>query len=290
MRYKYHSLKEALIKNYFLIALMTIVMLPFLQDEFINGQSNLFIMGCTAGFFLMLQKDKQFLAAVFLAAAISLKIAPAICLLYVVFSKQYRSVLYVIPLVFLFNIAVPYLINNQSLAYYSHFISDVAPRLTGAETESGFRSFSLISTVSYIFDIHWNPLIKMAIAGFLAIGLFSPIYIFARNKFEESSNYFKFVLFASIITIIPITFPMSEAHHLLLQTIPFLALLIYWKSVVENNGTCFFKDKLSILSVFGLIAYHLGHALKPTPIRLISIIIIYISMVMLLRKIAKHGL
>jgi Glycosyltransferase family 87 len=288
MLLKHQSLKEALIKNYVLIALMTIILHPFLQDEFINGQINLFVLGCTAGFFFMLQKDKQFLAALFLAAAISLKIAPGLCILYVVFTKQYRSVLYIIPLVLIFNLAIPYLINNQSLEYYIYFVSDVMPKITGLDFEGGFRSFSLLSTVSHLFKIHWNPLFKMATLGILAIGLFLPIYSLARNEFKGSNDYFKFVLFASIITIIPITFPMSEAHHLLLQTIPFLAVLIYWKTVVENSGTGIFKDKLSIIFSVGLMAYHIGHVLKPTPIRLFSIIIMYIGMVMLMRKMAKH--
>lgn len=286
--YGYNSIRDALKNNQLGAALMVLMLHPFLQSEFLNGQVNLFVLGATAGFFFLLIRGKPFGAALMLAIAVSLKISPGICLLYVLFSRQFRTIGYSLVVIVLLNILLPYCINADSLSYYGYVVDKVLPKVTGSDFEYGFRQFSILSTVSYLFHIHWNPLVKVAVLCFLAIGLVLPIAWLVPRRFVEASPLRKFATFGSLVAIIPLIFPMSEPHHLLLQAIPFLAILAYWKQILDS-GRGFFHDKLSLLFLLSVIGYHVGHGLKDTPIHLISLIGVYAGMLWMLHKMRRRA-
>jgi len=281
--YRYTSKLSALRKNLFWIALMVLMLHPFLQDEFLNGQVNLYVLGATAAFFFYITRQKPFPAALMLTIAVSIKISPAICLLFLFFDRQYRIFLYFLALVILFNIALPYLINGAGLGYYKFVFDEVLPKVTGSDFRWGFKQFSILSTFSYLFKIHWNPYIKIAVLGILTLGMFWPILKYAPRPYHNATPFQKFYTFAALISIIPLVFPMSEPHHLLLQTIPILAILSYWNYVYEGE-LGFWHDCLSLLFLISVIGFHIGHGLKDTPIRLLSLLGVYIGMIWLLKK------
>ncbi|MEW5796929.1 MAG: glycosyltransferase family 87 protein [Candidatus Zixiibacteriota bacterium] len=97
------SKRSALRANLLPAALLVLMLHPFLQDEFLNSQANLYVLGCIAAYFFFLERDRQFWATLFLAAAASIKVAPALCLLYAVVSKQFRTPVYFVVLVVAFN-------------------------------------------------------------------------------------------------------------------------------------------------------------------------------------------
>ncbi len=281
------SLWSALKNNVVGAALLVLMLHPFLQDEFLNGQVNLYVLGAIAAFFFLLEKDYQVLAALFLAMATSIKIAPGLCLLYVFVSRQYRVVPYFLLFLVTLNLAVPYLINPHSLDYYGYFLDQVVPNLAGADAKYGFKSYSLLSTFSYAFSISWYPPVKLAVAGIVTCLLCLPILKYAPVWSSRPSFYHRFVVLAAIITIIPLTFPMSEAHHLLLQTIPYLAILGFWRELYIG-GNSLLKDRLSLAFMLLVAGHHLGHGLKNTPIRLICLLGLYFCFLALLRRLRHH--
>ncbi len=281
--YGYKSFGESLKRNITAIALMVVMTHPLLQDEFLNGQVNLFVMGATAAFFFYLEKNKLFWAALFLAIATSIKIAPGFCLLYLLFTKQFKVLLYYVPLVFIFVFGLPYIVNNNSFEYYRYFVTDVMPNITGSDFEGGFKSFSIISTLSYLFKIHWYPPLKILAVAMLSLGLFAPVFRLAFKDFRNKSFQFRFVTFGAIIAILPLTFPMSEPHHLLLQIIPFISIIAYWRQIWES-GRKIYRDNLSLIFIVCMLGYQIGHGLKETPIRLSSLIGVYIGMILLMQK------
>jgi hypothetical protein len=283
MMYGHRSLIDALKKNIFMIAILVLMVHPSLQDEFLNGQVNLFVMGATAGFLILLERNRLFGAALLLAIAASIKIAPGFALFYVLFSRQYKVALYFFPLAFLFCVGIPYMINEQSLEYYRYFVSVVMPTITGSDLEGGFRSFSIISTLSYLLNIHWYPPFKILATGVLAAGLLIPIVFYAREGFQDTGKLFRFTTFGAIVSVVPLTFPMSEAHHLLLQIIPFIAIIAYWRYLIENKESLL-RDRLSLVFLLSGLGYHVGHGLKDTPIRLLSLIGVYCGLILLLKK------
>jgi len=270
-------------QNLFPIAILILMLHPFLWDEFQSGQTNLIVLGGIGGFFGMLRKDRQLWAALFLSVAASITIGPALCILYVLFTRQYRAAMAFIPLIFLFNIGFPFLINPQSLDYYKYFFAEVAPRMTEGEAAGGFKSFSIISTIGHLFAISWTTNLKQALTGLFTIGLLIPPALAAAGHILNARRIFIYTFFATIVCVIPLIIPMSEPHHLLIMTIPFIAILIYWKNIIATKSG-FWRDSLSLLFLGCVITLQLGHAFRQTPLRLLALLGIYIGLNMLLRR------
>ncbi len=283
-----HSIWEFLKKNLLTLSLLIVMLHPFLQDEFLNGQVNLIVLGDIAGFFVMGEKKRPFLAAMFLAAATAIKIGPGLLIVYILLIRQYRTLIYYIPLLFLFILGLPYLFNQNTLEYYNYYAQEVLPALSQAEHDRGFRSFSLISTVSHVFEIKWNYITKIAAVGLTSLLLFIPIFRIIPGNLKKTSGKYRLAALASIMSIIPLTFPMSEPHHLLILTIPFIMILSYWNDLLKSGGS-FFRDKLSILFSLSVIGLHVGHGLKDMPIRLICLLGVYIGMLILLYRFRKKS-
>jgi hypothetical protein len=273
-------------QNLFTIALLIVMLLPFLRDNFLKGQIDMIVLGGIGGFFCMLRKDRQLWAALFLSVAASISIGPALCILYVFFTRQYRAAMAFIPLMFLLNIGFPFLINPQSLDYYKYLFADVVPRMAEGGAAGGFNSFSLISTVSHLFSASWTTNLKLALSGLCTIGLFIPPTLFAAGYIMKAGRFFIYTFFATIISIIPLTFPMSAPHQLLIMAIPFVAILMYWRNTFELK-TGFWKDGLSLLLLGCAIALQLGHFFMQPPLCLLALLGIYVGLNMILWKMRK---
>ncbi len=269
------------LKSFYLFPVLIVIMLhPFLQDEFLNGQINLYVIVCILGFFVFVETDRRIPAAILIAAAISIKLSPALCLLWVLFTRRYSILFYAMIFVFLMNIVIPQIINSGTIEYYRYFFEEVVPLLTASDAERGFRHFSILSTAGYLFHIQWNPILKLAITALLSGFLISP-FIFIHKKSEFcGSAFYDYIIFAGIISVIPLVFPMSEPHHLLILIFPFVAMLVYWKDVIEGHKSIW-KDALSLLFIGSVLGLQIGHGLKDTPLRLIGLLGIYTGMVLL---------
>lgn len=270
-------------ENLFGLALIVFLLHPFLQDEFLNGQVNLVMVGSLAGFFFALQKDRQFLAALFLSVAAALKIGPGLCLLFVFVTGHYRVVFYFLGLMFLWVIALPYMINDQSLAYYGYYIDTVVPHVAASDFEHGFAQYSLLSTISYALDLHWPPLAKMGAVCVVAFGLAAPIAAQGRKIPVDAPHRLGLIAFAALMPVIPLTFPMSEAHHLLILLLPLIVIIDYWKDL-KGGPTAFWRDGLSLTFLASLLLLHIGHAVKGAPLRFLGLAVLYAGMIALLRR------
>jgi hypothetical protein len=275
-------IRKVLREQLFPIALAVLILHPFLQDEFLNGQVNLIVLGCAGGFFLMLKENRQLPASVFLAVAASIKIAPAVCLVYVLFSGHYRCLLYFPVILLIFILGLPLLINSSSLGYYHHLISEVYPRLTVHEAESGFKSFSLVSTIFSLTGISAGASIKIGLTGFMSVLLLTPVYLLYRKLSDLKNRFVRLTVFSAIVVVIPLVFPMSEPHHLLILTIPVVVMLSYWESLV-SAGRSLLTDRISLLFISAVIFLQVGHAFKDTPLRLMGLLGIYFGLLLVLR-------
>lgn len=270
-------------EHLFSLALIVFLLHPFLQDEFLNGQVNLVMVGSLAGFYFALQRDRQFLAALFLSIATAIKVGPGICLLFVLITGQYRVIPYFIGLMFLWVIGLPYLVNDQSLTYYGYFIDTVIPHVAASDFEHGFKQYSLISTLSYAFDLHWPPLAKMGAVCLVAIGLAAPIVILGRKSRIPAAPRNGLTAFAAFMPVIPLTFPMSEAHHQLILLLPLIVIIDFWRERIDSFGA-FFRDRYSLVFFTSLLLLHIGHGVKEVPLRFLGLAVLYAGMIALLRR------
>lgn len=275
-------------ENAFELALIIFLLHPFLQDEFLNGQVNLVVVGALAGFFFALRKDRQLLAALFLTIATAIKVGPGLTLLFVLITRQYRVVGYFVGLTILFVLALPYLINHDSIAYYRYFIDTVVPHVAASDFEHGFKQYSLLSTVSYALNLHWPPLVKMGTIGLIALGLAAPIVRLGRRLHGQDDPAAALMAFAALMPVVPLTFPMSEAHHQLILLLPLIVIIDYWRDL--GSATAFFKDRLSQIFLAAMLLLHIGHAVKDLPFRFLGLAVFYAGMIVLLNRTASRAL
>ena len=274
---------DRLKEHVFQLSLLILLLHTFLQSEFLNGQVNLVVMGLSAGYFFMLQKDRQFPAALMLAAAAAIKIAPGLCLVYALCTRQYKTVFYFVGLWLLMTLGLPLALNGESINYYGYFIKEIVPIIADSEAAAGFRSFSILSTFSHLFHISWHPQLKIAALVVLAAGMMTPVYIAGRGYLKGADNFFKLTLFAAIVSAIPLTFPMSEAHHLLILTVPFIVIIAYLQKTIRA-GAGLSADSLALWFMVCLLILHLGQGLPSTPLRFVALSGLYVGFLMLLRK------
>jgi hypothetical protein len=270
-------------QNLFPIALLILMLYPFLREEFQSGQINLIILGGIGGFFGMLRKDRQLWAALFLSMAASISVGPAVCILYVFFTRQYRAAMAFIPLLFLLNVGFPYLINPQSLEYCGYFMSEIVPNLTENWANSELGSFSLLGSLENLCNLSLSINSKLALTGLCAIGLLLPPTLLAAGYIMKAGRFYIYTFFATIICITALLFPLFKSYHLLIMTIPFIAILIYWKKTIKDQQHLW-KDGLSLLFLGGVIALHLGQIFMIRPIGLLVLLGIYVGFNILLSK------
>jgi hypothetical protein len=180
-------------------------------------------------------------------------------------------------------VGLPYLFNDQTLEFYKYYISEVLPAIEAKGRDGSFRSFSLLPSLSQLAGLTLPALWNLLAVGVLSIGLAIPIFRYSRREFNIQNNKFRFTAFGALVATIPLTFPISEAHHLLLQIIPFIAVLAYWRSVIESGGSIF-RDRISLVFVLSVLLLQFGHIYKATPLRLFGVLAVYIGLIALLRQ------
>ncbi len=276
-------------RDWTLIALMIVALHPFLQDEFLNSQINLLVIGLIAAYFVLLETGKSTLAGVILAVAASVKLAPAILILYALAQRRYRTVLVFSLTVPLLIIGIPLLVAPDALLYYKSYFSEVTTALTRKEAGLGYRSFSLLSTVTHAFALQLPAVLRVALTGALTLLLSIPVFLFFQRQSRNISAEQKLIVFALFTSIVPLVFPMSESHHLLILMFPLIVALAHCRELLEQ-GKSLWQENTSRILISAFAVLHLGQLFKATPLRFLGILGIYYGVLHLLNESAETNL
>jgi len=262
-------------------ALMIIGLYPFLQDEFLNGQINLFVVGLVGVFFVLLESGKQKSAALVLSIATAIKLAPAVFVLYALAQKRFRTVLYVTALTPALIFGVPALVSSHVLEFYTYYFHTVTATLTAKEASFGYRSFSALSTITHALSVTLPPLVRIGLSGALTLALALPAFVYATHR--ATSTWRRVVMLALSASIIPLVFPMSESHHLLILTFPMIVIAFYLEDMLRS-GVSLLRDGVTTVFLPAFVTLHIGQAFKETPLRFFGVLGIYFGLALLLRK------
>ncbi|MFQ5606726.1 MAG: glycosyltransferase family 87 protein [Candidatus Zixiibacteriota bacterium] len=268
-----------------LYAALVALLHPFMQDEFLNGQINLFIVGACGWYFLALEKKRHRQAGLALALAATLKIAPGALALYALFTRRYRTLGYFSAFLALFVFGLPLLVNSNSIEYYSYFMKTVSAALVAGESELSFKSYSILSTAGHVFGFGMSPGTKITTVFALAMTLGSlPLFELSRYpKSDTGSGFARFIAFSAMLVVIPLTFPMSESHHLLILIYPALITAALWMKRDAPVSSSPIRAPALLLSG-AFVILHLGQAFKGTPLRTLALLGIYGGLLWLLRR------
>lgn len=201
-------------------AFLNIAFVALMQDNFRNGQVNLFLLLLLVLFFKSFLANKTILSSIFLATAISIKLTPAIFIAFLIFGKNYRIAAFTIFLSFLFIIGLPYLFTGEkSLEYYKYYLDTfIFVRAKNFGPDQIHTGFSLSALIGQYF-----PQVGLLLSAIFIMSF--NIYLQMKNK----SNLY--ILFSIYLLSILLISPMSEGHHLIFALPSYIYFIVeYLKS------------------------------------------------------------
>lgn len=195
---------------------INLLMFAILQDNFLNGQVNILLLFLCSLFLKYILEKKIFIASLFLAIPISIKLTPAILIFFLLFQKNFKAIILTSFLTIIFIFGLPFLINGtKSLEYYQYYLDTFILHRTTQGNE--IKGFSL----SYIFSLI-NPNIAVLLSALSMI-----VLNFLNEKFSmmETLNVKRVILFSLYLISILLISPMSEGHHLILILPAYLLIM-----------------------------------------------------------------
>lgn len=193
--------------------LILILLLNIIQNNFLNGQINIIVLLLCLIFFHYWKKGETIIAALFLAAAISIKLVPLIFLILVIQRRNYYLLIYTVIFSLLFTMVIPYLfLGNDLFGIYNNYINTLLLKGTSLEVPVDSMFFTLSGFISYIIpslkNVIWLKLVSalLVVIALLTFSLKMEDKFYSKNSIVVISLYFFGILLVS---------PMSEIHHLI---------------------------------------------------------------------------
>ncbi len=116
-------------------ALTLLILLDPLQSNFLNGQINIMILACSLLFMASITRNRTVLAALFLAIGVSLKLSPALFMVYLVVEKKWRIVLLSAAFILVLNLFLPFLVaGSKSFVYLARYPQLIMHKINGSES------------------------------------------------------------------------------------------------------------------------------------------------------------
>jgi alpha-1,2-mannosyltransferase len=200
-----------------------VVLLAFylpVESNMIQGQVNLFVLFCCVMFFCFFAQNRPAWAGGWLAAAIAVKVLPAVLLVFLVVRGRYRTVLWTLLFTALFC-AIPVIVAGTSVvAYYrSYWDAFVLPSMAGVRTNTPTH-FSLQGSLAGILPTLPAIWLKIACGLGVMAGLLA-VEVAAARSGRARKDIWPFCAYLVACLLLS---PMVEMHHFVLA-IPAVYLL-----------------------------------------------------------------
>ncbi len=241
-----------------------IALLGIFQNNMLNGQINIIVMSCALAFMVFLKEGRKTLAALFLAAAISIKLTPLFFLIFVLVNREFSVFLKTLFFTAVLALFVPYIVEGGAVwGYYETYYGVILGQMSiGHEATRVFSVGGLISRlVTFRFTYVIIALLTVAAAGGLQYAVNRKV---GKASLRVLYLYFLIALLAT---------PISETHHLLWFFPPVLGIISDLYS--GANTTYRAKPMIAAMMVFVLI-YNLSRYLPHgNPVPFLSIIMLF---------------
>ncbi len=270
-------------REWLFIILAFIFILSFLRDNFHLGQVNIFILYLTLEGLFLIVNNKKIVGSLLITLGIDVKLLPAIMLLYLVYRKEWKSVLwilvFIIAFLFLPGLVIGFDFNNSLLIERWHLLNPMNQEHILDTTETSFQSLSsLLATllVRNCGDVHalalrrniadisvasLNILINIVRGAFL---LFSVNFLRTKPFTKTVNKLQRLYEISYLCSIIPLIFP-HQQHYAFIFIFPattyllFYVLYIYFDNAASNLGNNFMVKKVTVI-IFLCIVYLLTNS------------------------------
>lgn len=160
------------------------------QSHFRNGQINILLLFCVAAFAWALTKERRSFAALFLAAGISIKLLPAILVLFLAVNREWKVIAQTILWTAVFVFILPFLVAGINIfGYYAVYAQvltgDIARGAAGGGWEPALRAGLAGLAVLSAVAVHRAINKRGGKPSLLAVFLYLPLLpLAAVNKLQ----------------------------------------------------------------------------------------------------------
>ena len=180
IRYYYKVISD---KEILILIIPFLLLFRVIHNNLSNGQVTIIVLLLCTLFLYYYLRSHRFTAALFLSAAISIKLTPLILLIYILFRRDLLTIGLVILFSIVLSFLIPYLIaGSKVFEYYSFYFNtffneNVITKVHFSPTEYAF-GFSLVSVIRYLIP-SISKFLGMIITGVLTV---TPIvYVQLKN-------------------------------------------------------------------------------------------------------------
>jgi hypothetical protein len=195
-------------------SLAFIVWINVIQNNFVNGQINTVIIYFYILFFLFYLSKKYFLSALFLSMAVSIKLTPAILIIYLLFERRYAMVLMISGFTIIFIFFIPMLFTGPVVKeYYLYYIEYHLSGIMNSDLPGSIPSTYSIYRILCLFLGGVNKIMVFLISSIMVL---IPVITFQVRTNHVCSKIRDLSVFSLYLLASLLISPMSETHHLIL--------------------------------------------------------------------------
>ncbi len=226
-----------------------IALLGIFQNNMLNAQINILVMSCALAFMVFLKEGRKTLAALFLAAAISIKLTPLFFLLFILVNREFSVFLKTVLFTAALALFIPYIALGGAVWGYYETYYDVILGQMSIGHDAG-RVFSIGGLINRLVTFRYS----YVIIALLTVAAAGGIQYAINRKVGKASLRVLYLYFLIALLATPI----SETHHLLWFFPPVLGIISDLYS--GANTTYRAKPMIAMMTVF-VLTYNLSRYL-----------------------------
>jgi len=291
-----------------IIIIPFIIILRFILDNLSNIQINIYILllACLSIYYFI--NNKNVLSGLLLALSISLKAYPIFILLYFLFKRESKPVIWTFTFLLLFNSISFFIFGfDKAMVYYTHWYRDIASQTFTVQHKNqsvfGFM-LRLLTNGNPGRDFYINLLALKAVTVknitycFILLLSVFPAFLF-REKIKEKNNPQAILEYSVIFSAVPLLSLLAWKAYFIFLWFPYLLtyiLLFRAQNKLQKNNLILLKSLfmlsilLNIFTTDGIVGVYLSDVFETFSCITIGTILLIVIQLIIYRKIDKFDL
>jgi hypothetical protein len=257
------------------LAILAAFFLPYLQHNFVNGESNAFILLFCVLFFKYYLEGKIIPSAFFLAMGISIKLVPLIFIVFLLYRRRFDYLFLTLAFTVILLLSPAIITGNKIFEYYRYYWDNFIVMETNVSALLHRKAmfFTTSKAISWYLPGAEIPHKLLVFAGILINGVFLLIAELV-NTLKKGGKPAEVWIFNVYLIVMLMTMPKSQYHHLIYMSTA--VVLLFIKIFYDKNW--FNAWSLSAAAVFAVLFYA-GKIIRSGPYFYIFLIILLASSV-----------
>jgi hypothetical protein len=251
-----------------------------IQNNLLNGQVNLIVLACCIMFFKSFTRNSAAVGAVWLAAAIALKLLPAVLLGFLLVRRKFRFALFTVAFAILFCLLPGLIVGENLLAYYASYLHSFLLRGLAAVGGGEATGFNLQSLLAYFFpwfgQSAWVRLVSLLLSALLVLAV-DLVVIRSPHAQRHVWGFCAYLIGSLLLS------PVGETHHLVFA-IPAI-VLVGMKAVFDGDWMT--TGVKSMMVCFAVSFVVLPKMLDARPFHFVSLCMLIILLVLATKEPAR---